>query len=64
MSRIICITGWFDKLDKQGYKTGDKEFLVSHGIEEHTDKIVILPCEHPNILGAIYDKKLCEYVIE
>ena len=64
MSRIICITGWFKKYDKYGFPTSDKEFLVSHGINEDDDSIVVLPNEHPECLGAKFDKTLGEYVIE
>lgn len=63
MSRIICICGNFD-IYKNGYKTGQTEFVVSHGIDEETDKTVILPPEHPLTLGAVYDYNLCEWVIE
>lgn len=62
MGRIICITGWFD-IFKDGHPTGQKEFTVSHGIDEDTDKHVILPCEHPKTLGATYDDTIKEWVI-
>ena len=61
---IICITGWFDIYDRQGYKTGKKEFVVSHGIDtDNNDKIVVLPSEHPRDLGAIFSEEIRERVI-
>lgn len=62
MGRIICITGWFD-IYKDGRPTGKKEFTVSHGIDEETARNICLPCEHPKVLGAIYDNDLREWVI-
>lgn len=60
---ILLVTGWFDKLDRMGYKTGEKEFLVSHGVDLDTDKIVITPNEPPLQLGAKFDEELREWVI-
>jgi len=60
---IICITGNFDVYDAHGYKTGRKEFVVSHGVDYETDKVVILPSEHPTRLGAQWDSDLQEWVI-
>lgn len=64
MSRVICITGWFEKFDKAGHPTGELEFLVSHGIDEDTGKSVTLPCCDPRWLGAKIDPDINEYVIE
>lgn len=61
---IICITGWFDKYDHNGIKTGQKEFIVSHGIDMNTGRTVILPCEHPSKLGANLHPTYNEYVLE
>ena len=58
---IICITGWFTKYDRFGLPNG-KEFLVSHGVNEYLENIV-LPQEHPKDLGAIYDTYLGEWII-
>ena len=61
---IICITGWFDIYDRQGYKTGKKEFVVSHGVDtDNNDKIVVIPNEHPRDLGAIFSEDIGEWVI-
>jgi hypothetical protein len=60
---IICVTGWFKKYDRDGVYTGKREFVVSHGIDFETDEHVILPCEHPDVLGAKYDTEIGEYVI-
>ncbi len=64
MSRVICVTGWFDIYNRQGMKTGEKDFIVSHGINEDTGDAVILPCEHPNALSAVWDKDIREYVLD
>lgn len=61
---IICVTGYFDKYDKNGFKTGEKEFLVSHGIDSNTDYPVTLPCVHPSVLGAVFDTAYNEYVLK
>ena len=63
MGRIVCITGLFSILDRNGWPTGKKELLVSHGIDEDTGRSVCLPCEHPNRLGAVFDTILGEYVL-
>jgi hypothetical protein len=59
---IICITGWFD-VYKDGYPTGKKEFVVSHGIDEATGRVVILQCIPPRELGAVFCDALQEYVL-
>lgn len=58
---IILITGWFDIYDG-GVNTGEKEFVVSHGIDTFTDKVVILPNEQPSKLG-VWDNEIGEWVI-
>lgn len=60
---ILLVTGWFDKLDRFGYKTGEKEFLVSHGVDLDMDKIVITPNEPPESLGATFSSELGEWII-
>ena len=60
---IICVTGNFPIYDRNGYPTGEKEFLVSHGIDYHMGQTVILPCVHPQALGAVYSKTLGEWVL-
>ena len=60
---IICIAGWFDIYDQLGYKTGKKEFVVSHGVDTDNDKIVVLTNEHPKDLGAIFSEQIGEWVI-
>jgi hypothetical protein len=64
MSRVILVTDWFDVLDSYGNPTGEKEFLVSHGINEDTGNIVITSQDHPKDLGAIFDKEILAYVLE
>jgi hypothetical protein len=63
MSDILCITGWFDTY-KDGIKTGKKEFLVSHGVDMETGKVVILPNEHPSVLGAFKHQESGEWIIK
>lgn len=58
---IICITGTFP-IYHGSFKVGE-EFVVSHGIDSETGEKVILPSEHPRELGAVFDTKLCEWVI-
>ena len=61
---ILCITGWFDKCDESGYKTGHKEFIASHGICLKSGNLIILPQEHPDFLGAKFDEEYGEYIIK
>ncbi len=63
MPRVILITGTFP-IYKNGHKTGKTEFVVSHGVNEETGRNVILPCEHPAMLGAKFDTQLQEWVLE
>lgn len=60
---IICVTAWFDKYDKFGYRTGEKEFLVSHGVDSETDENIILPFQHPEEIGAKYNYDIGEWVL-
>jgi hypothetical protein len=50
-----------------GYKTGEKEFLVSHGIDMETDRNIILQCEHPRYYQqhckAYYDHTMMEWIM-
>jgi hypothetical protein len=54
MSRIILIT----VIDNETNK-----LVISHGYNEDTYKAVILPQEHPSMLGAYYDDSIGEWVI-
>ena len=60
---ILCVTGWFPVYGDDGHYTGREEFVVSHGINMDTDETVILPCEHPEILGAKYDIDIGEWIL-
>lgn len=65
---LIVITGWFDKYDRFGHRTGTKEHLVSHGIDSKTDRNVIMPCEEvtDNLIERwkmVYLPSIMEYVI-
>lgn len=44
-------------------KTGHDHLIVSHGVDFETGKNVILPCEPPQALGAVYDEDLLEFVL-
>ncbi|NJN00203.1 MAG: hypothetical protein HC793_00510 [Aquincola sp.] len=63
MGLVICITGTFDVM-RNGRPTGQKEFVVSHGIDEVTGRTVILPNDHPARLGARLDRDLMEWVLD
>jgi hypothetical protein len=43
--------------------SGNRRLVTSHGVDLVTDRIVILPNEHPAALGAVLDCVLGEYVI-
>jgi hypothetical protein len=60
---MIVICNWYPVTDMHGLPTGDKELLVSHGIDEDTLKIVPLPNVSPNEMGCKYDIDRGEYVI-
>jgi hypothetical protein len=60
---IVLICGAFD-IYRKGIKTGEKEFVVSHGIDSETMKTVILPSEHPARLGGRWDQQLMEWVLD
>lgn len=62
-SRIICITGMFYDTDKFGHRVGQPRFCVSHGIEEDTDRVVVMSSEHPTELGTVFDQEIGEWVI-
>jgi hypothetical protein len=64
MSRIFVVTGSFPVYDRRGRPTGQREFVVSHGIDEDTGRNVILPSEHPAKLGALWDRETNEWVLE
>ncbi|GEM_PF-2712723 len=61
---IIVICGYFQKEDRFGYLTGEKEFGVSHGVDMITGQYVVLPwVSHPELLGAKFDQNIGEWVI-
>ena len=64
MGRVILITGDFQKYDSYGNPIiGETEFVVSHGVDEDTGKIVIVQAEHPRTLGAKFDCEIGEWVL-
>lgn len=65
MSRLILITDWFDKYDRNGYRTGEKELLVSYAVDEDSGETVVAPNNPITWFdGAMIDTKLNEYVLE
>lgn len=60
---VIAITKWYAVVDNYGMPTGEKEQLVSHGVDTETDEVVILPQVSPSELGCVYDIELGEYVL-
>lgn len=48
---------------EKNQRTGREELVVSHGIDEHTGKTVILPCEPPERIGAKFNAEIGEYVL-
>lgn len=44
-------------------RTGRTEEIVSHGVDADTGKPVILPCESPQAIGAVFDSEIGEYVL-
>lgn len=59
---IILVTGWFDVF-KDGYPTGKKEFVASHGFDTETGRDVIIQCVHPADLGAVFDESMKEWIL-
>lgn len=55
---IIVIT-----CKERNLKTGRDELVVSHGVDESTGRSVVLPCEHPQVLGAVWDASIGEFVL-
>lgn len=45
-------------------KTGRKEVVVSHGIDENTMKTIVLPQVSVKELGARFDNERNEYVLD
>lgn len=60
---IICICGTFPKYDRNSFPTGEKEFVVSHGVDADTLQGVVLPNIHPQLLGATFDHQLMEWIL-
>lgn len=55
---IIVIT-----VKEKNQRTVREELVVSHGIDEHTGKTVILPCEPPERIGAVFNAEIGEYAL-
>jgi hypothetical protein len=45
-------------------KTGRIRTVVSHGVDDHTGRTVILPCDTPEDIGAVFDPSIGEYVVQ
>jgi hypothetical protein len=61
--KMIVICGWYPVEDVHGLPTGDKELLVSHGLDPDTLAIIPLPNVSPQEMGCKYDLDIGEYVI-
>ena len=44
-------------------RTGRTQQVVSHGVEIDSGRIVILPNDSPEDIGAVFDAQLSEYVL-
>lgn len=44
--------------------TGRKTTLVSHGVDSLTDKVIILPQQTPESMGAVFDPSMGEYILK
>lgn len=44
-------------------KTGVVRTVISHGVDQATGRTVILPCDAPEDIGAVFDQSLGEYVV-
>lgn len=44
-------------------RTGRSKLIVSHGVDDRTGRIVILPCDTPDELGAEFDASVGEFVL-
>lgn len=61
---IIVIADWYPITDMYGLPTGEKELLISHGIDPDTNRLVIMPPIPPAQAGAVYNRDMGEYVIQ
>lgn len=61
---IILITGHYPKTDKYGYKTGETEFLTSHGVDIDSGQNIVVPQVHPKHLGGVFNQQMQEWVLE
>lgn len=55
---IICIV-----VTERNERSGNMEQIVSHGIDSDTGRHVVLPCDPPGTMGAVFDREMGEYVI-
>lgn len=39
------------------------EMVVDYGVNVETDEIIVMPPQHPEKMGAIFDNKLNEYIL-
>ncbi|MCB4350005.1 hypothetical protein LA345_40145 (plasmid) [Burkholderia vietnamiensis] len=44
-------------------KTGRLRRVVSQGVDTQTDRLVVLPCDPPEGIGAVWNADIGEYVI-
>lgn len=58
---IILVCGNFP-IYERGVKVGS-EFVASHGVDSITLENVVVPQEHPERLGAKFDRNIGEWVL-
>lgn len=61
---LILICNKFPILDINGIPTGREELLVDYAIDDYLLKPVVVPCDHPNALGATFSPEIGEWVIK
>lgn len=56
---VMLITGWFP-IYKDGYDNGEKEFLVSHGVDIDTGEHIVTGNFNPKLSEDCYFDQLFE----
>jgi hypothetical protein len=60
---IVVICNMFEK-EVNGIPSGQCELLADFAVDLETGGSVIVPAEHPTLLGAKFDFEIGEWVIE
>lgn len=61
--RVLCGKILVITVTEKNPKTGESKIIVSHGVDINTGKMVILPCEHPRDIGAVFSPEYNEFVL-